>query len=48
MCRRDLQVGNEIRNAGDRSLIVGGATSVYRRDSGSEKHRFRNYWEDST
>lgn len=51
MCRRNLQVGNEIRNAGDRSLIVGnapgGAMSVYRRESGSEKHRFRNYWEDS-
>ena len=52
MCRGNLQVGNDIRNAGDRSLIVGhasgGAMSVYRRESGSEKHRFRNYWQDST
>lgn len=45
-------MGNQIKNIDDRSLIVGntpgGATSVYRRDSGSEKHRFRNYREDST
>lgn len=47
MCKMNLHVGNEIRNAGDRNLIVsytlGGIMSGYRRDSGPERYKFRNY-----
>lgn len=46
-CRMDLQEGNEMRNAGERNLIVtnvlGGIKSGDRKKSASGRGRFRNY-----